>query len=78
MKTPWTDEEPQRLLARTRILVRRGWAEDYNRAQVAASTLGGIGPMVFYYTGNLNDRPVTPSGLSVDRVLLRADEHTRI
>ena len=30
------------------------------------------------YTGNLTDAPVTPSGLSVDRVLLPADPRTRI
>jgi putative transposase len=30
------------------------------------------------YTGNLNDAPVTPSGLSVDRVLLPIDQRTRI
>ncbi len=30
------------------------------------------------YTGNLTDAPVTPGGLSVDRVLLPADPHTRI
>ena len=30
------------------------------------------------YTGNVNDRPVTPSGLSVDRVLLPADPRARI
>jgi hypothetical protein len=27
------------------------------------------------YTGNITDAPVTPSGLSVDRVLLPADPH---
>jgi hypothetical protein len=32
----------------------------------------------FSYTGNLTDAPVTPSGLSVDRVWLPADPHTRI
>ena len=30
------------------------------------------------YTGNVNDRPATPSGLSVDRVFLPADPRTRI
>ena len=30
------------------------------------------------YTGNIIDAPVTPSGLSVDRVWLLADPHTRI
>ena len=30
------------------------------------------------YTGNVTDAPVTPSGLSADRVLLPADPHTRI
>jgi hypothetical protein len=30
------------------------------------------------YTGNLTDAPVTPSGLSVDRVWLPADPHIRI
>ena len=30
------------------------------------------------YTGNVTDAPVTPSGLSVDRVFLPADPHTRI
>jgi putative transposase len=30
------------------------------------------------YTGTLNHAPVTPSGLSVDRVLLPIDLHTRI
>jgi len=30
------------------------------------------------YRGSVNDRPVTPSGLSVDRVLLPADPWTRI
>ncbi len=30
------------------------------------------------YTGNLTDAPVTPSGLSVDRVLLLADLRTPI
>ena len=30
------------------------------------------------YTGNISDAPVTPSGLSVDRVLLPADPRTRI
>src|SRR5208283_1300535 len=30
------------------------------------------------YTGNLKDAPMTPTGLSVDRVLLPADPHTRI
>jgi hypothetical protein len=30
------------------------------------------------YTRSLNCAPTTPSGLSVDRVLLPADEHTRI
>jgi hypothetical protein len=30
------------------------------------------------YTGNVTDAPVTPGGLSVDRVLLPADPRTRI
>ena len=30
------------------------------------------------YAGNLTDAPVTPSGLSVDRVLLPTDPRTRI
>lgn len=30
------------------------------------------------YTGNLDDRPATPSGLCIDRVLLPADENARI
>ena len=30
------------------------------------------------YTGNINDAPVTPSGLSVDRVSLPAAPRTRI
>ena len=30
------------------------------------------------YTGVVNDAPVTPSGLSVDRVLLPTDPRTRI
>ena len=30
------------------------------------------------YTGTINHAPVTPSGLSVDRVLLPGDPHTRI
>jgi hypothetical protein len=30
------------------------------------------------YTGTLNQAPITPSGLSVDRVSLPADQHTRI
>jgi hypothetical protein len=30
------------------------------------------------YTGNINDAPVTPSGLSVDRVSLPANPRTRI
>ena len=30
------------------------------------------------YTGSVNRVPAIPSGLSVDRVLLPADEHTRI
>lgn len=30
------------------------------------------------YTGSVNDRPATPSGLSVDRGLLPADQYTRI
>jgi len=30
------------------------------------------------YTGSLNQAPASPSGLSIDRVLLPADEHTRI
>ena len=30
------------------------------------------------YTGSINPAPATPSGLSVDRVLLPTDEHTRI
>ena len=30
------------------------------------------------YTGNANDRPVTPSGLSVEHVFLPADPRTRI
>jgi len=30
------------------------------------------------YTGNITDAPATPSGLSVDRVLLPADPRTRI
>ena len=30
------------------------------------------------YAGNINDAPMTPSGLAVDRVLLPADPHTRI
>ena len=30
------------------------------------------------YTGTVNRAPATPSGLAVDRVLLPADEHTRI
>ncbi len=30
------------------------------------------------YTGSLNDAPMTPSGLAVDRVWLPADPHTRI
>src|SRR5208283_2403860 len=33
---------------------------------------------VYDYTGNISDAPVTPSGLSVDRVLLPADPRTRI
>ena len=30
------------------------------------------------YTGSVNRVPAIPSGLSVDRALLPADEHTRI
>ena len=30
------------------------------------------------YTGTINQAPITPSGLLVDRVLLPADQHTRI
>ena len=30
------------------------------------------------YTGTINQAPVTPSGLSVDRLLLPADPHTRL
>jgi hypothetical protein len=30
------------------------------------------------YAGNITNVPVTPSGLSLDRVLLPADPHTRI
>ncbi|MFZ0964726.1 MAG: transposase [Terriglobia bacterium] len=30
------------------------------------------------YTGTINQAPITPSGLSVDRVSLPADPHTRI
>ena len=30
------------------------------------------------YTGTINHAPTTPSGLSVDRIVLPADEHTRI
>jgi hypothetical protein len=30
------------------------------------------------YVGSVNDRPVTPGGLSVDRGLLPADARTRI
>jgi REP element-mobilizing transposase RayT len=30
------------------------------------------------YTGSINQAPATPSSLSIDRVLLPADEHTRI
>ena len=30
------------------------------------------------YAGNMNDRPATPSGLSVDRVSLPADPRTRL
>ena len=30
------------------------------------------------YTGNLNDVPLTASGLAINRVLLPADERTRI
>jgi putative transposase len=30
------------------------------------------------YAGTINHAPLTPSGLAVDRVLLPADEHTRI
>jgi hypothetical protein len=30
------------------------------------------------YTGNITDTPANPSGLSVDRVSLAADPHTRI
>ena len=33
---------------------------------------------VYDYTGNLTEMSVTPSGLSVDRVLLPADPHMRI
>ena len=33
---------------------------------------------VHHYIGNVNDAPVTPSGLSINRVLLPADERTRI
>jgi hypothetical protein len=35
-------------------------------------------PSVHDYTGNLADAPMTPSSLSVDRVLLPADPRTRI
>ena len=34
-------------------------------------------PSVHDYTGNMHDRPFTPSGLSVDRVFLPADPRTR-
>jgi putative transposase len=30
------------------------------------------------YTGSLNQVPASPSGLSIDRVLMPSDEHTRI
>jgi hypothetical protein len=49
--------------------VKAGWAnrlEDWLRSSVHD------------YTGKLADMPATPSGLSLDRVLLPADPHTRI
>ncbi len=36
------------------------------------------GSSIHDYTGNRTDAPETPSGLSVDRVLLPADPRTRI
>jgi putative transposase len=38
----------------------------------------GAWSSVHDYTGVVNDAPVTPSGLSVDRVLLPTDPRTRI
>ena len=49
--------------------VKAGWAaraDDWPRSSVHD------------YTGNVNDAIVTASGLAIDRVLLRADERTRI
>ena len=49
--------------------VKAGWvvrAEDWSWSSVHD------------YTGNVSDAPVTPSGLAIDRVLLPADERTRI
>jgi hypothetical protein len=49
--------------------VKAGWA---NRPE------HWLWSSVHDYTGNLTDMPVTPSGLSVDRVLLPTDPHMRI
>ena len=49
--------------------VKAGWA---NRPE------DWLWSSVHDYTGNLTDMPATASRLSLDRVLLPADPHTRI
>jgi hypothetical protein len=48
------------------------------KAGLASRPEDGPWSSVHDYTGTINCAPVTPSGLSVDRILLPADEHTRI
>jgi REP element-mobilizing transposase RayT len=48
------------------------------KAELANRPEDWRGSSVHDYTGNITDVPVTPSGLSVDWVLLAADPRTRI
>jgi hypothetical protein len=77
-----------RLLARRRILsesefscVARAFSTSVARNKGSCSPPGCFcltTGMPYSLQGSLNHAPTTPSGLSVDRVLLPADERTRI
>jgi len=69
-----------RVLPRRRILAEKIQYIHLNPVKAGLATRPEDGPWssVHDYTGAINPAPITPSGLSVDRVSLPADPHTRI
>jgi hypothetical protein len=70
------DEAHQPRVAGTRVIMAA--AVFRSRVGLAERPEDWLWSSVHDYVGAVQQAPVTPSGLSVDRVLLPADERTRI